>query len=164
VGKSKYPSELKDAVIAKILNRGGQTVAEVCRQEGVPLSVGGRWYYNRDIVPVMKKPRSSVQWSAEAKLAAVLQSNHLSEEAFGSFLRKEGLHSHQVQAWRADILTALDPVSRKPGLVKDDRDQRIRELEKDLHRKDKALAEASALLILQKKVNLIWGKESGDEK
>lgn len=150
-------------MITKIMNRGDQTVAEVCSQEGVALSVGGRWFYKRDIVPVMKKSNTG-KWSAEAKLNAVLQSSGLNEEEFGVFLRKEGLHSHQVQAWRADILTALAPFTRKPGFAKDDRDQKIRELEKDLYRKDKALASVSALLILQKKVDLFWEKENGGEK
>lgn len=164
MGKPKYSREFKEAVITKILNRGSQTIAEVCGQEGIAISVGGRWFYNRDIVPVMKKQKGSTQWSAEAKLTAVVQSSSLGEEEFGVFLRKEGLHSHQVQAWRAEILNSLAPFAGKPSSAKDGRDQRIRDLEKDLQRKDKALAEASALLILQKKVNLIWGSGSGDEK
>jgi len=76
----------------------------------------------------------------------------------GELLRKEGLYSHQIDEWKADIVKALTPKVGRPR-VKDDRDQRIKELERDVHRKDKALAEASALLILQKKVNLIWGDE-----
>jgi hypothetical protein len=108
--------------------------------------------------PAMKNSK----WTAEAKLNAVFKGNSLNEEDFGAFLRKEGLHSHQVDEWRAEILTALGPTCRKPE--KDNSAQRIRELEKDLNRKDKALAEASALLILQKKVNLIWGNKSEDEK
>ena len=164
MGHRKYSREFKDAVITKILNRGDQTLAEVCRQEGVGLSSATRWVYNRDIVSGMKKSKSSTQWTAEAKLKAVFQSNGLNEEELGSFLRKEGLHSHQISEWRAEILTALGPSSRKPNTVKDDRDQKIRELEQDLRRKDKALAEASALLILQKKADLIWGNKSEDEK
>jgi hypothetical protein len=112
----------------------------------------------------MKTKKRESQWTAEAKLEAVIQSKNLGEEEMGVFLRKEGLHSHQLQAWKSDILSALNPCFRKPSAVKDERDEKIRGLEKDLHRKDKALAEASALLILQKKVNLIWGQESGVEK
>ena len=40
--------------------------------------------------------------------------------------------------------------------------KRIRELEKDLNRKEKALAEAAALLILRKKVRAIWGSNEED--
>jgi len=37
-----------------------------------------------------------------------------------------------------------------------------KKLESELRRKDKALAEASALLILKKKANLIWGESEDD--
>lgn len=161
MGKKQFSKDFKDAVVTKIVNRGGQSIAEVCRQVGVSLSAGRRWISECDRVPGMKNSKGSSQWTAEEKLNAIFKSRGLSEEEIGAFLRKEGLHSHQINGWRADVLAAL-VTSRKPG--RDDRDQRIRELEKDLSRKDKALAEASALLILQKKVNLIWGKESGDEK
>lgn len=40
--------------------------------------------------------------------------------------------------------------------------KRIRELERELHRKDQALAEAAALLILRKKLNALWGDDAGE--
>ncbi len=72
-------------------------------------------------------------------------------EEFGAFLRREGLHSHQLQEWREEVLKELAPLARKPQSKKDERDEKIKALERELRRKDKALAEASALLILQKK-------------
>lgn len=154
----RFSRDFKDAVVTKIVGRGDQTVAEVCKQAGVALSTGSRWVSECARIPAMKNSK----WTAEAKLNAVFQGNSLNEEDLGAFLRREGLHSHQINGWRAEVLTALGPVCGKP--VQDNRDQRIRELERDLNRKDKALAEVSALLILQKKVNLIWGNKSGDEK
>jgi transposase-like protein len=162
--KKQFSKEFKDSVVTKIVNRGGQTIAEVCRQAGISLSAGRRWISERDMVPAMKNSKRSEQWTAEAKLNAIIQSTRFNEEELGAFLRKEGLHSHQIDRWRAEILTALGPVCRKQNAVKDNSAQRIKELERDLNRKDKALAEASALLILQKKVNLIWGNQSEDEK
>lgn len=161
MGTSRFSKEFKDAVVTKIVSRGDQSIAEVCRQEGISLSAGRCWISERDRVPGMKNSKGSGQWTAEEKLDAILQSSCLSEEEIGLFLRKEGLHSHQISGWRAEVLTALSS-SRKP--CKDGSAQRIRELERDLNRKDKALAEASALLILQKKVNLIWGNKSEGEK
>lgn len=145
-------------MITKIVSREGQTIAEVCEQAGIALSTGVRWVSERDMTPTMKNSK----WTAEAKLNAVFQCSNLNEEELGAFLRKEGLHSHQIDGWRAEILAALGPIRRKQN--KDNSAQKIRELERDLHRKDKALAEASALLILQKKVNLIWGNKNEDEK
>lgn len=160
----RYSEGFKDSIITKVFNRGSQSITEVCREEGVSKSAVWSWQQKRDNGLGMKNKKSFERWTAEAKLNAIVQNKNLNEEEFGVFLRKEGLHSHQIDGWRAEVLTALGPSCRKQKGVKDDRDQRIRYLEKDLSRKDKALAEASALLILQKKVNLIWGKESEDEK
>lgn len=161
-----YSEGFKDSIITKVFNRGSQSIAEVCRQEGVSKSAVWSWQQKRDNGLGMKTKRSkdSKQWTAEEKLKILFESNGLLEEELGVFLRKEGLYSHQVSKWREDILRVLGSGPGKFRGVKDERDRRIRELEKDLHRKDKALAEASALLILQKKVNLIWGSKSEDEK
>lgn len=164
MGSEKYSEGFKGSIITKVLNRGNQTIGEVCLQENISRSAVYSWLQRYDRGSGMKKRRSSELWSAEVKLEAILQKKNLSEEEYGVFLRKEGLHSHQIDEWKADILKVLDSKVGKFRGVKDGSSQRIRELKRDLHRKDKALAEASALLILQKKVNLIWGKESEDEK
>ena len=161
MGTSRFSEDFKDAVVTKIMNRGGQSIAEVCRQAGISLSAGRCWISERDRVPGMKNSKGTGQWTAEAKLKIISKSLDLNEEEIGVFLRKEGLHSHQLSEWRAEVLAAL---AHPRKLGRDGSAPRIRELERDLNRKDKALAEASALLILQKKVNLIWGKQSEDEK
>lgn len=86
--------------------------------------------------------------TAEAKLKAIIETAGLTEEEFGLYLRREGVYSHQITEWRAEILTHL---ATRPTSKKDARDETIRQLERELLRKDKALVEASALLILQKK-------------
>jgi len=93
-------------------------------------------------------------WTAEAKLKALVETAGLAETELGLYLRREGLYSHQITAWRAEVLEHL---ATSPTPKKDARDETIRQLEREILRKDKALAEASALLILQKKVDLIWG-------
>ena len=102
-----------------------------------------------------------MKWTAEAKLKAITDTTGLSDTELGTYLRKEGLYSHQLSEWRAEI---IEYFKTKPKFPKDERDDKIRGLERDILRKDKALAEASALLILQKKVDLIWGNKGGDEK
>ena len=93
-------------------------------------------------------------WTAEAKLKAIVETAGLAEPELGLYLRHEGLYSQQITAWRAEILAHF---AARPTPKKDARDETIRQLEREILRKDKALAEASALLILQKKVDLIWG-------
>ncbi|MBK7961775.1 MAG: transposase [Bdellovibrionales bacterium] len=87
----------------------------------------------------------------------------MSEADLGAYLRREGLYTHNLEEWKAEFISIVNS-SKKKKKVKDERDKKIKNLERDLLRKDKALAEASALLILQKKVNLIWGTDDEDEK
>ena len=102
-------------------------------------------------------------WSAEAKLAVVIETSALSEIELSQHCRKKGLYPEQVKAWR-QACHGQD-VARQQS--RDERAQtradrkRIRELERELNRKEKALAEAAALLVLRKKLHALWG-EDGD--
>ena len=101
-----------------------------------------------------------VKRTAEEKLQTVQEyDNQPDEESRGRFLRERGFYSVEIQRWREEMLEALNG---KPG-VKDPRDQRIRELERELRRKEKALAETAALLTLKKTAHQIWG-DSEDGK
>ena len=100
--------------------------------------------------------------SSENILKIISETYSLNEEDLGLYLRKNGLYSAQIAEWRASILTSMN----RPKIYinkKDARDSKIKDLEKDLFKKDKALAEVSALLILQKKVSLLWGRQTEDE-
>jgi transposase-like protein len=104
-----------------------------------------------------KRPK---EWTPEQKLQAVLEASQLSEEAFGAFLRKNGLHESNLKQWRLEMLGGLkNTVSNKKSKGKSAETKRIRQLERELTRKDKALAETAALLVLKKKVQAIWGDE-----
>jgi transposase-like protein len=146
------------------MNRGNLTIDEICEREGVVRSSAFKWLKDHASVAVMKKHNKSKKWTAEEKLKIIIETSAMNEDDLGVHLRRKGLHSHQLIEWREDILKGLAPISRKQQSPKDDRDGKIKELERELLRKDKALAEASALLILQKKIDLIWGSKDEDEK
>ena len=69
----------------------------------------------------------------------------------------------KIEDWKKEFLSSM-VVSRQPKIKKDERDKKIKTLEREILRKDKALAEAAALIILQKKVNLLWGNQDEGEK
>lgn len=78
----------------------------------------------------------------------------LGPDELGAFLRREGVHEAELEQWRSAVSeaaqTALEGGSgRAPSRSGDSK--RVKELERELRRKDKALAEAAALLVLQKK-------------
>jgi len=155
----RYTLEVKDSVVAKVMARGDRTVEDVCREVGISSQTVGNWLRKRAMVTGMKKPDEIKKWSAEDKLKALFETRLLEENEFGTYLRKEGLYSHQVTEWRADALKSLDEARTRPQVAKrDERDDRIKELERDLARMEKALAEASARMMLQKKADLFWAE------
>jgi hypothetical protein len=106
-----------------------------------------------------KEDRRPQDWSAAEKFRAVMAFDQLPETAQGEFLRREGLHSDHIEEWRKSMQAGLESgagsmVSRaEMGELK----ARNKELERDLLRKDRALAETTALLVLKKKADLLWG-------
>jgi transposase len=155
----RYTLEVKDSAVAKVLSRGDRSIEDVCRELGVPSQSVANWIRKRAKVSGMKKPDEIKKWSAEDKLKALFETRSLAENDFGMYLRKEGLYSHQVTEWRADVLKSLDEARTRPQAAKrDERDDRIKELEHDLTRMEKALAEASARMMLQKKADLFWAE------
>lgn len=104
-------------------------------------------------------PRRPEDWTAQERLRVVLEASRLGAEELGELLRREGLHEETLEEWRSAALEALQPNRpAKPGGDK----KKIRDLEREVARKDKALAETAALLVLQKKVRAIWGDEDDD--
>ena len=126
------------------------------------------------VPPMAKKKKSSQSTSgkgshrgrtAEDKLRIVLEASALSDEELGAFLRREGIHEAQLEEWRIKAMDAATGALKAPHAKKSERTpeaRKIKELEREIHRKDKALAEVTALLALKKKIQEIWGDEDDD--
>lgn len=110
-------------------------------------------------------PKRAQDWTPQQKLQIVLEAAALSELELGALLRREGLHREQLDKWRQQVTegatTALENGSRrrKRSTGPSPEQKRIRELERQLHRKDKALAETTALLVLKKKFEALFEDE-----
>jgi transposase-like protein len=105
-------------------------------------------------------PKSPRAWSPAEKLKLVAKAEGLSGPELGALLRQEGVHEAQLQEWRRAAEEALSPNAQsKPSPQQAQQAKRLKELERELARKDKALAETAALLVLKKKVEAIWGDE-----
>jgi transposase len=106
-----------------------------------------------------KSPR---QWSAEEKFQVVLEAAALAPDELGAFLRRKGLHAAQLEEWRALATAALANPNKGKGGKRSAESKRIAALERELLRKDKALAEVTALLALKKKLEALLGEEGDD--
>ena len=107
-------------------------------------------------------PRRPGEWKPEEKLQILAEATGLAGDALGALLRREGLHEADLAEWRRAALAGLAPSAKSPSSSGDAK--RVRELERELLRKDKALAETAALLVLKKKVQEYWGDEDESTK
>lgn len=164
-----YSETFRTKLVQKMLLPNARPVSVLAREAGVPEGTLFRWKkettlggmsadHPDDKTPSPTNPPQ--QWSSEEKLAVVLEAAAVPEAELGAFLRRKGLHAAQLAEWRKQMLSGLDgrgsKADRKAASVEA---RRVRDLERELRRKDKALAEAAALLILKKKAQAIWGDE-----
>lgn len=160
--QNQFSEEFKKAAVQKVLLRRGKTVVEACEEIGISRPSFYEWRKNCVNAPGMKnKERSPQDWSAAEKFKAVMDYDRLTEEKRGEFLRREGLHSEHLKAWSKLMESGLDAKgSNANKAFKTELSQlkaENKELKNDLHHKDRALASVTALLVLKKKANLIWG-------
>jgi transposase-like protein len=163
----KYSEERIQAVLAKLCAPHNRAVREVAAEEGISEATVYNWRKQaRARGELYPDAGSDAQgWSARDKFAAVVETASMNETERSEYCRKRGLYPEQLAAWRRACERANDwAEERSAGQVKIDREQRrkMRELERELARKDKALAETAALLTLSKKARAIWG-EGEDE-
>ena len=163
---SNYPTEFKDAMISKMTEPRGRSATSLGKEIGIPQSTLSRWLRERGSVAWKAGGEMSEgkgqSWGAEEKLAALLEYERLGEEERGKYLRGKGLHEVHLERWKKEFIEGLK-IKPFVGGKNDPQRKRIAALEKELRRKEAALAEAAALLVLKKKADAIWG-ELGDEK
>ena len=97
-------------------------------------------------------PSGPGERSSAQKFAVVLATSALDAAALSAYCRAQGLYPQQVEAWKTACMQANTPVSdRVARAARREDQQRISALTRELAFKEKALAEAAALLVLQKK-------------
>jgi transposase len=105
-------------------------------------------------------PKRPQDWTSLERAQAVLAASELDENELGEFLRRQGLHREQLDEWTSALEEAL--AQPRQGRRSSGDAKRIKELEREVARKDKALAETAALLVLKKKLAVLWGDEDDD--
>lgn len=159
-----YSQGLRARLVQRLSGPRATSATALSKETGVSQQTLSRWVRDASTVPSMGDQDSTNESrrqrrTAEDKLRLVLAAAQLTEEQLGEFLRREGLHSSQLEEWRQLAMAAAQNAlaGGKTSTKGSSETQRIRELERDLDRKNRALAEVTALLALQKKVQAIWG-------
>lgn len=154
---ARYSKALKAKAVARLLPPESAILEDVSREFGVRTDTLSRW---RGEALSESKDRL---WTGPARLEAVIHTASLNEAGCSAWCREKGVYPADLAQWRAQASESLSDVSSGSTIGKAERKSRqeIRKLQRDLARKDKALAEAAALLVLSKKLEAIF-HESGD--
>lgn len=163
-----YSPERKAAVLTKMLPPNNMPLGQLAKQEGISEATLTKWRAEaRAKGQFLPDANSGPEgWTSRDKLAAVIETASMNAADLGEYCRRRGIYPEQLSVWREACERANDweraATSQITRETKDDK-KRIKELERDLARKEKALAEAAALMLLRKKAEAIWGRGGEDE-
>lgn len=167
-----YTDSFKSKMVQRMSAPNAISAIRLSREVGVSQSALSHWLKVARRVEPMTKERPSDRAaqtgstrSPAEKIRIVMAAGALGPDELGAFLRREGVHEAELEQWRVAIVdaatSALEGGATRPSSRGADT-KRIKELERQIRRKDKALAETAALLVLQKKVQEIWGDGDDD--
>lgn len=163
----QYSKERKEAVLRKMMSPEGCKISALSREEQIPEGTLHHWRYQarKKGLVLPEGSKSPAGWNSSDKFHAVVESSSFNKHELASYCRRKGIPPSMLEQWRTACAHANNWDEEQTRILKAERQesvQRIKELERELRRKEKALAEAAALLVLQKKSQAIWG-ETGDE-
>jgi len=159
--RTSYTEAFRKQALEKVYTRGRRTVKAVAEELNMNPWTLKNWMTSHKDQSTTKHGASTKRpndWSPAERLDVLLESHGLNEEALNAFCREKGIFRHQLQQWRAAFETGTSPV--KSSELRELKDTN-KALARELKRKEKALAEAAALLVLQKKYQTLW--EDKDE-
>jgi transposase-like protein len=174
-----YTQSFKIQAVEKALRRSsGVTLKEIVEELGIGRSTLGKWLKQArnnelecitegEILSSCNKRREKrpQDWTLEERLGIVMACASLGEKEKSEYCRNRGVYPHHVNQWQLDFAKG-NASSEKANARQEMKNLKNenKELRKELNRKDKALAETAALLVLQKKVHAIWGSDEDNSQ
>lgn len=149
-----YSVAFKKQMVERLTGASAVSACRLSRETGVSQEALSRWLRDARKVPPMAKRRDR-SWSLEEKVQILAAGAKLEGDELIAYLRREGVEFAQFESWRLALAEGGTPAKAAS--------RRIRTLERELARKDKALAEAAALLVLKKKLESIYEEDEDDD-
>ena len=158
---AKHSEAFIEQALAKVFSRGDRSIKSVADDLNVNHHTLKYWMKSKLVITrsvSATKEKRPQDWTADEQLVALHETHGLSGEALQAWCREKGIFAHHLTSWKAAFCAeGKEPASgaREMRALKDENVK----LKRELVRKEKALAEAAALLILQKKFRALWEDE-----
>ncbi len=159
---ARYTTEFKNIVIRRMMPPNNESAEAISRETGIPEGTLYSWKKSSRAkgFAMPAGEQEPERWSAQDKFLIVVETAGLSEIELSEYCRSKGLYVEQVRTWRDACMQANGGVAQRLTELQRDlkaKDKENKALSKELRRKESALAETAALLVLRKKAATIWG-------
>jgi len=164
----RYTEEFKAGIVRRMLPPGSESVIELSRETGVTTNTLYTWRKQKGAkgIVMLGKRKKSESWSSEEKFEVVVQTYSMNEAEVSEYCRRRGLYREQIGTWRQACrkanVTAVEFEKSQRSVARQEK-KKVKDLTRELRRKEKALAETAALLVLKKKAEVLWGDHEDEE-
>lgn len=163
----RYSEQVKQSILERMLHPAQETVDHIAKETGIPKKTLYKWQKEMWMRGEEHgvAPKNVPQWSSREKFDIVMEVETLSEAEKREYCQQKGLHVEQVAAWRDACMQAIGGIAQQTIQLRQQLEAKKREhesLQQELKRKEAALAEAKALLELEKKAPAIWGDKADE--
>jgi hypothetical protein len=175
--RNHHSTEFMEQALSKVRARGSRTLGSVAAELNMSLGTLKGWLKKSGSKAGSRHATSlpgdvpARQWTPDQRLLALNESHSLSGPELHAWCREKGLFEHQLIQWRdafcaaGDSPAALSGEQRQANAALRELQGRHDQLQREMRRKDRALAEAAALLVLQKKFQaLVLAQSEAEDK
>lgn len=166
--KNRYSREFENQALVKVRERADKSVGTIAQELGMSEGTLRKWVTNANRKERAATPEAALPidvtaaaWSAAQRLLALQETHALSGPELHAWCRQRGLFAHQLSAWREAFCASAPTQPRDSKAALRELQVKCDKLQRELTRKERALAETAALLVLQKKYQSLW---EGEEK
>ena len=159
--KTTYSDAFIEQALVKVFSRGDRTIRSVAEDVNINFYTLKNWMKTKSLNQqntAPSKEKRPQEWTSEEQLVALHETHSLSGEALQSWCREHGLFVHHLISWKAAFCVEGKETPTSKSELRSLKDEIVK-LKREAVRKDHALAEAAALLILQKKFRALWEDE-----
>jgi hypothetical protein len=164
--RNLHSIEFQEQALSKVRQRGTRSVLDVANELNMTVGTLRKWISKSRRKDEVSKPGTQLpddlpaqSWGPAQRLLALNQTHAMSQTQLHAWCREKGLFEHQLKAWGEAFCSATSPESRESRTALRELQVKHDGLQRELRRKEKALAEAAALLVLQKKFQALWEDE-----
>jgi transposase-like protein len=157
-----YSRAVKVSILRRVLPPNNESIAKVSEEIGLNDQTIRNWVKAASEGQLLSEETSPRFINAQEKYLLIKEAASISEADKGTFLRERGLHSEHLTLWDQELREMMNQKQDLKNQEVQALKKRVIQLEKELHRKEKALAEATALLMLKKKFENVMMENEDD--